>query len=106
MGRNHRSARHLLVKAVPSLPRALLLTEWVPNAVALALDLGCVALVVQHAGLDAPRITEGHQAGLRMLTYTVNDADRAQALWAAGLDGLITDRVDLFDPRSEPGARG
>ncbi|MFZ5526945.1 MAG: glycerophosphodiester phosphodiesterase [Pseudomonadota bacterium] len=84
--------------AVPSLPRALLLTEWVPNAVALALDLGCVALVVQHAGLDAARIAEGHQAGVRMLTYTVNDEDRAKVLWAAGLDGLITDRVDLFSP--------
>ncbi|MFY9477322.1 MAG: glycerophosphodiester phosphodiesterase [Aquabacterium sp.] len=90
--------------AVPSLPRALLLTEWVPNAVALALDLGCIALVVQHAGLDAPRIAEGHRAGLRMLTYTVNEPERAQALWSAGLDGLITDRVDLFDPRSVPGA--
>ena len=37
-------------------------------------------------------------AGLRMLTYTVNDEDRAKTLWAAGLDGLITDRVDLFSP--------
>lgn len=91
-------------EAVPSLPRALLLTDWLPNAAELALDLGCVALVVQHAALDAPRIAEGHRAGLRMLTYTVNDAERARALWAAGLDGLITDRVDLFDPRSEPRA--
>lgn len=90
-------------EAAPSLPRALLLTEWVPNAVALATDLGCVALVVQHAGLDAPRIAEGHRAGLRMLTYTVNEPERAMALWAAGLDGLITDRVDLFDPASQPG---
>ena len=89
-------------EAVPALPRALLLTDWVPDAVQQALDLGCIALVVQQAALDAPRMAEGHQAGLRMLTYTVNDADRAQALWAAGLDGLITDRVDLFDPQSVP----
>lgn len=88
----------------PSLPRALLLERWLPNAVELAQGLGCVALVVQHAGLDAARIAEGHDAGLRMLTYTVNEPERAQALWAAGLDGLITDRVDLFDPRSMPAA--
>lgn len=91
-------------EAVPALPRALLLTDWVPDAVEQAERLGCIALVVQHAALDASRIAEGHRAGLRMLTYTVNDEDRAQALWAAGLDGLITDRVDLFDPGAEPKA--
>ena len=90
--------------AVPALPRALLLEDWQPDAVALARGLGSVALVVHHAALDAARIAEGHGAGLRMLTYTVNDQDRAQALWAAGLDGLITDRVDLFDPRAESAA--
>lgn len=82
--------------AQPDLPRALLLDSWVDNGLELARDLGCVALVVNHTHLDAQRIAAIHAEGLKALTYTVNDSDRAQALSAAGLDGLITDRVDLF----------
>jgi len=39
-----------------------------------------------------------------VLTYTVNDASRASTLWLSGLDGLITDRVDLFEPQARLGA--
>lgn len=83
-------------RAAPHLPRALLMESWADGAPSMAHSLGCVALVVQHESLDGMRIAAGHAAGLRMLTYTVNDPSRAQALRAAGLDGLITDRVDLF----------
>jgi glycerophosphoryl diester phosphodiesterase len=41
--------------------------------------------------------------GLKALAYTVNQADQADALWMAGLDGLITDRVDLFEPQARLG---
>jgi glycerophosphoryl diester phosphodiesterase len=34
------------------------------------------------------------------MTYTVNEPERAQELKAAGLDGLITDKVDLFGPQA------
>lgn len=91
--------------AAPHLPRALLLEHWRDDGPDLARTLACVAMVVHHSQLDAGRIAAGQRAGLRMLTYTVNEPDRAQALWAAGLDGLITDRVDLFadQARSEAG---
>jgi glycerophosphoryl diester phosphodiesterase len=39
-----------------------------------------------------------HQAGLRTLAYTVNEATSVQRLLALGIDGLITDRVDRFAP--------
>jgi len=48
-------------------------------------------------------IGQAHGHGLKVLTYTVNDAERAQALWAAGLDGLITDRVELFEAQARSG---
>lgn len=90
-------------EAQSELPRALLLDRWVNDAVELAQGLGCLALVVNQSHLDAERIEEGHAAGLRMLTYTVNDTARANALWLSGLDGLITDRVDLFEPQARLG---
>jgi len=38
------------------------------------------------------------QAGMRCLSYTVNDEGGAERLTALGTDGIITDRVDLFRP--------
>jgi glycerophosphoryl diester phosphodiesterase len=81
----------------PDLPRALLLEA--PRATWLdeAHSLDCVAVVPHHAMLDAAVIAQAHAAGLKVLTYTVNAPERAAALWEAGLNGLITDRVDLFE---------
>lgn len=88
----------------PDLPRALLLDEWVDGGVGTAVRLGCVAVVVNHAHLNAERIAAIHAAGMKALSYTVNQASRASALWRAGLDGLITDRVDVFEPQARLGA--
>lgn len=100
----HPLALQAALQAAPALPRALLLERWQGDeGLALAVSLKCVAMVVQHAELDASRIAAGHAAGLRMLTYTVNEADRAQALCHGGLDGLITDRVDLFGAQAGSG---
>lgn len=76
-------------------PLALLSTGWQPGLPAQALALGAVAVVVEHGSLHAPAIAALHAAGLRALSYTVNDADAARRLIAAGIDGLITDRLDL-----------
>jgi glycerophosphoryl diester phosphodiesterase len=38
--------------------------------------------------------------GWRALAYTVNDEWAAQRLLDLGLDGIITDRVDVFVPAS------
>jgi len=42
----------------------------------------------------------GPGAGLRTLSYTVNDDAVAQRLLQWGIDGIITDRVDHFAPQS------
>lgn len=88
----------------PDLPRALLQERWQPDGVQTALELGCQAVVVNHASLDDRRIRIAHEAGLKVLSYTVNDASRAATLWLSGLDGLITDRVDVFEPQARLGA--
>jgi glycerophosphoryl diester phosphodiesterase len=84
--------------AAPELPRALLLdklpADWLPRLRAL----DCVALDANHRELTPEIITQAHAAGFRVCCYTVNDVDRAQLLWSAGLDGLITDWVDRISP--------
>ncbi len=84
--------------AVPDLPRALLLDALPEGWLDSALELDCVAIVCQHALWDAARVARVHGAGLRALSFTVNDEASAGRLIALGVEGLITDRIDLFRP--------
>jgi glycerophosphoryl diester phosphodiesterase len=82
------------------LPRALLLDTLQSGWLETALRLGCVAVVGKHTHWDAVSVQQAHSAGLRVLSYTVNEASAVDRLWALGTDGTITDRVDLFSPAS------
>jgi len=85
--------------AQPQLPRGLLLhgpwTGWLETALAL----GCVAVICHHPLSDAATLARVRGAGLRALAYTVNIEAEAKRLQALGIDGLITDRIDLFSPK-------
>ncbi|MCW5654630.1 glycerophosphodiester phosphodiesterase [Hydrogenophaga sp.] len=85
-------------EAAPELPRGLLLDTLWEGWQDAATRLGCVALVCNHALWDATSVAQARGAGLRMLAYTVNDEWAADRLIRLGLDGIITDRVDLFAP--------
>ncbi|MFV0676548.1 glycerophosphodiester phosphodiesterase [Variovorax sp. tm] len=82
----------------PELPRGLLLDKLWDGWLDAARQLGCVAIVCNHALWDATVVSMVHDAGMRALSYTVNDDRTAQRLIELGTDGIITDRVDLFPP--------
>ena len=82
----------------PGLPCGLLLDTLRAGWLDAALELGCVAIVCNHALWDATTVAQAQAAGLRTLSYTVNDEWAAERLIALGTDGIITDRVDLFAP--------
>jgi len=84
--------------SAPQLPRGLLLHVLPAGWVEMARSLDCVAVVCHHPLWNAQTVAQARQAGLRCLSYTVNDQACAQALLALGLDGLITDRIDRFRP--------
>ena len=84
--------------SVPALPRALLLDALPPDAFDMALELRCVAMITHHKLMDAPLLARIHAAGMRAMVYTVNEPERAQLLQSWGIDGLVTDAVDLFSP--------
>jgi glycerophosphoryl diester phosphodiesterase len=84
--------------AAPALPRGLLLDALWKGWLETALALDCVALVCNQALWDASTVTNAKSAGLRTLSYTVNDEWAAERLIELGTDGIITDRVDLFSP--------
>ena len=84
--------------AAPELPRGLLVDTLWDGWLDKALALDCAAVVANYALWDAATVARVHGAGLRCLSYTVNDDWAAQHLLALGTDGIITDRVDLFSP--------
>ncbi len=86
--------------AQPELPRGLLLEHWWSGWLETALRLGCSAVIADQSLWDGASVTQAHSAGLNCVSYTVNAADDAQRLLALGLDALITDRVDSFNPAS------
>lgn len=82
----------------PQLPRALLAERCSATALAAALELGCVAMVLEAGALTEAEVATVHAAGLAVLCYTVNEREVAARLLDWAVEGIITDRVDVFDP--------
>jgi glycerophosphoryl diester phosphodiesterase len=85
-------------ETAPELPRALLLDSLWPGCLDLAASLDCVAVITQHALMEAGLLAQIRRGGRRALVYTVNDEPRADELIALGIDGIVTDAVDRLGP--------
>ena len=91
-------ALHGAMAAQPALPRGLLLDELWDGWLDAAQQLGCVAIICNYRLWNADTVGQAKAAGMRTLSYTVNDAESVQRLIDLETDGIITDRVDLFSP--------
>ncbi|HYF17114.1 MAG TPA: glycerophosphodiester phosphodiesterase family protein, partial [Ramlibacter sp.] len=85
-------------ETAPELPRGLLLDTFWDGWFDIARSLQCRAIVCNHVLWDRAVVERVQGAGLRCLSYTVNDEWAVRRLWELGTDGIITDRVDLFPP--------
>ncbi|RWR02406.1 glycerophosphodiester phosphodiesterase [[Pantoea] beijingensis] len=85
-------------RAVPELPRGLLLDEWDENWQAMTSALDCVSIHLNYRLLTPERVAMLKAAGLRILVYTVNQSDRARELLVWGVDAICTDRIDTIGP--------
>jgi len=84
--------------AEPDLPRGLLLDAWDEAWQTKTAALACVSIHLNHKLLNAERVAALKGAGLHILVYTVNDADRARTLLKWGVDAICTDRIDIIGP--------
>ena len=84
-------------RAGATVPTALLVDGRldVGPLVAVAAEIGCSAVNVEHRAVGTALVGSAHRAGLAVMAYTVNDAQDIQRVVAAGVDAVITDRVDL-----------
>ena len=85
-------------KAAPHLPRGLLLHSMPEGWLDTAKSLECSAVVCLYSLWTPENVQAVHAAGMKCLSYTVNDEWAAKYLIELGTDGIITDRVDLFSP--------
>lgn len=84
--------------SAPALPRGLLLETWWDNWLNTAVSLKCSAVIAHYPMWDADSVAAVHAAGMKALSYTVNDPWPGQHLQDLDTDGIITDRVDFFSP--------
>lgn len=88
------------LEVAPAVPRALLVklvpADWRPRLERLE----CLALHCAARHLQPDQVVEIKAAGFPLACYTVNRPEDVAGLLAAGVDVIITDRLDLFDPRA------
>lgn len=90
------------------IPRGLLVQRLAPSDLVLARDLSCVSLNLSARTLAGEDVLAIRAAGLKTLVYTVNQENEGARLFGLGVDGIFTDRPELFLPqgRSLPASSG
>lgn len=91
-----RAALRRVAELAPELPLGVLVERIPADWRERCAEVNAVSLHPRHSALDADVVGTVRAAGLRIACYTVNDAARARALFAWGVDCVITDRPDLI----------
>ncbi|HEX8740585.1 MAG TPA: glycerophosphodiester phosphodiesterase [Casimicrobiaceae bacterium] len=87
-------------EAAPELARAYLADRLPKDWEERVAKVGCIAIDLDHKLLTKARVDAFHAAGLRIATWTVNEAGRARTLLQWGVDTVITDAVDVISPEA------
>ena len=83
-------------QAAPHIPRGWLTSRIGPEDWERMKKLEAVSVHTDHKKLDLASVARAHESGYHLLAYTVNDADVAERLFGAGVDGLFTDNLREF----------
>ncbi len=86
----------------PRIARALLFEEavaWPLRRAVTAPALGVAALHPQVSLATAAQVARWRRRGYSVAAWTVDDVERAAALWASGVAGIITNRPDRMRAR-------
>jgi glycerophosphoryl diester phosphodiesterase len=86
-------------EAAPDLPRGWLVDPFTEADWGRLERLEAASLHTNHKKIDATDIARLHERGYRVMLYTVNDADIAERFFAAGVDGMFTDNLEVFAQR-------
>lgn len=84
----------VLRELAPQCHIGLLLHEWVPDWEVMCQTLDCVSVHVYEKILHPTEINRIKSMHKLLLSYTVNDAARAKALYSLGVDAVFSDYPD------------
>lgn len=90
------------VLAAPELPYGLLIKTPAENCLIKLKEIGCVSLHCNHMEIDATIVRLFQDNGYKILSYTVNEPERARELASWGIDGMFTDNLAVM-AREFPG---
>lgn len=85
--------------AVPRLPRGFITSKLAPEDRERLAALGAVSLHTNHRRVARHEVERLREAGYRVLLYTVDEPERAEALFGWGVDGIFTDNLEVFAGR-------
>ena len=80
----------------PGIPRGWLIDQFTDADWERLKALDATSLHTNHKKFDVAWVKPLHDAGYRIMLYTVNDPARAKELLDAGVDGVFTDELELF----------
>lgn len=66
------------------------------DGIATARRLRADTVTPHYGQVNSEMVRQFHEAGLRIVPWTVNDVEEAKRLIDLGVDGIATDRLDLF----------
>ncbi|MGH7699613.1 MAG: glycerophosphodiester phosphodiesterase [Gemmatimonadales bacterium] len=79
----------------PALVRGVLSASYLVRPVAAMEDAGATVLWQEHQVVDRELVTAVHDAGGRVIVWTVDDPGRMRVLLALGVDGICTNHPDV-----------
>lgn len=87
---------HSAKTLLPNIPRSLLTIDISTETLRHAQDLQAIAIHAWDGRIYTPHIHQVINAGLALMVYTVNDADRARWLFQQGVTAICTDNLSLI----------
>ena len=97
-------ALRICAHLMPDLPKALLLSAWRDDCVALAKELGCKGINLSRRIVTPERVKTIKDAGFIVCVYTVNRRRDARRYLQWGVDAVFSDYPDLLIKLSYLGA--
>jgi glycerophosphoryl diester phosphodiesterase len=96
----HAEALDVALAMCPSWPRGYLVKTIDASRLAVARGLKASVINPPADRVSALELAAAKAAGLDILAWTVNDAEKAAALWKRGVDGVFTDTPGLLLARA------
>ncbi len=90
------SALQAAFAAEPALPYGLLVKTPTEEHIKQLAEIHCVSLHCRHMETSSDAVDFFHAKGYKVLTYTVNEQQRARELESWGVDGIFTDNLALM----------